>query len=56
MDTVANLLVDAGNFAPLTKSAPDSIKIRALLDFYRSQGYDAVTLASREVHLGLAPW
>jgi len=56
VDTVANLLVDAGNFAPLTKSATDSIKLRALLDFYRSQGYDAVTLSSREVKLGLTPW
>jgi 2',3'-cyclic-nucleotide 2'-phosphodiesterase (5'-nucleotidase family) len=53
---VANLLVDAGNFAPLTKTATDSIKLRALLDFYRSQAYDALTLSTREVQLGLAPW
>ena len=56
VDTVANLLVDAGNFAPQTTNRADSLKLHVLLDFYRTQKYDALTLSTREVQLGLKPW
>jgi len=53
---VANLTVEAGNFAPATHTRADSLKTRALLEFYRMEGYDAVTLSGREVQTGLAVW
>ncbi len=56
MDTVANLTVEAGNFAPATRSRTDSLKTRALVNFYRMERYDAVTLSSREVQQGFGMW
>ena len=55
-DTLANLTVEAGNFTPLTFTRADSLKTRALLDFYRMEQYDAVTLSTREMSKGLGMW
>jgi 2',3'-cyclic-nucleotide 2'-phosphodiesterase (5'-nucleotidase family) len=56
VDTVANLTVEAGNFSPQTRTAADSVKTRAITDFYRTMHYDAVALSSREVAFGLDFW
>jgi 2',3'-cyclic-nucleotide 2'-phosphodiesterase (5'-nucleotidase family) len=55
-DTVARLIVEAGNFAPAGRSRGDSIKVRTMADFYRSLGYDAVGLSSRELSFGVDMW
>jgi 2',3'-cyclic-nucleotide 2'-phosphodiesterase (5'-nucleotidase family) len=55
-DTVASLIVEAGNFAPAGKSRTDSLKVETLADFYRTFHYDAVGLSSREIGFGLTTW
>ena len=55
-DSVANITVEAGNFAPQSKSRTDSIKVRATTDFYRDLHYDAVGLSSREIGFGIGMW
>ncbi len=55
-DTVLNLTVDAGNFAPATAAPGDSIKTLAFVEFYRRYGYDAVGLSNREIARGLSLW
>lgn len=55
-DTVANITVEAGNFAPPSKNRGDSIKVRAVTDFYRDLRYDAVGLSSREIGFGIGMW
>jgi 2',3'-cyclic-nucleotide 2'-phosphodiesterase (5'-nucleotidase family) len=53
---VANLTVEAGNFAPPYKSASDSVKALGYGDFYRKLNYDAVTLSTREATYGFEFW
>jgi 2',3'-cyclic-nucleotide 2'-phosphodiesterase (5'-nucleotidase family) len=53
---VANLTLEAGNFAPAFKSSGDSVKARGYGDFYRKMNYDAVALSSREVSYGFGLW
>jgi hypothetical protein len=55
-DTVANLTVEAGNFAPVGRAAGDSVKAVALSRFYRKMNYDAVGLSSRETAFGFDFW
>lgn len=55
-DTVSNLTLEAGNFAPLSRNAADSGKVRALVDFYRQYHYDAVGLSTRETQFGFDQW
>ena len=56
VDTVARLTLEAGNFAPAGKTRADTIKVRALTDFYRTFHYDAVGLSSRELLFGVDMW
>jgi len=53
---VANLTVEAGNFAPVARSPQDSVKALAFADFYRKMDYDAVGLSSSETAHGFAMW
>jgi 2',3'-cyclic-nucleotide 2'-phosphodiesterase (5'-nucleotidase family) len=55
-DTVASLVVEAGNFAPASRTRADSIRVRTLADFYRTFHYDAVGLSSRELSFGVGMW
>jgi 2',3'-cyclic-nucleotide 2'-phosphodiesterase (5'-nucleotidase family) len=55
-DSVIPVRVDAGNFAPPGVMRADSLKLELLMDFFRHSGYDAVTLASREMSFGLEIW
>jgi 2',3'-cyclic-nucleotide 2'-phosphodiesterase (5'-nucleotidase family) len=55
-DSIANLTVEAGNFAPPPHSQGDKAKTKAFLDFYRVDRYDAITLSSSETSLGMKLW
>ncbi|RPH95997.1 hypothetical protein EHM69_02660 [candidate division KSB1 bacterium] len=50
------MLVEAGNFAPASRSFMDSTKARMMTDFYRQMKYDAVGLSMRELQFGVDVW